>query len=289
VSIIILAFIVGLGYFFQGSDKKTTASSSVSSALAKAKGSSVQTFKAFADKYKSWEQVQEALREAGLESSNVIFGIDYTKSNETNGRITFSRRSLHSISNTFMNPYQQVISVVGRTLEAFDDDKLIPAYGFGDVTTKGSRVFPFFPDRPCNGFQEVLSRYAEITPHIQLAGPTNFAPVIMEAINIVKQERDFHILVIVADGQVTSERETMDAIVEASNYPLSIVVIGVGDGPWDLMKEFDDGLPTRKFDNFQFVNFYEVMSQTNSESAFALAALMEVPEQYQAIRRLKLL
>jgi E3 ubiquitin-protein ligase RGLG len=88
-----------------------------------------------------------------------------------------------------------------------------------------------------------------------LSGPTNFAPIIREAINICKELRAYHILVIIADGEVIKIKDTADAIVEASNYPLSIIMVGVGDGPFELMEEFDDKLPARRFDNVEFTKF----------------------------------
>jgi len=197
---------------------------------------------------------------------------------------------MHEISHTKLNPYQQVIRIIAKTLEAFDDDKLIPVYGFGDLSTTNKSVFPFFPKRPCNGLEEVESRYIEVTGNVTLAGPTNFGPIIREAVTIVRETKAYHILVIIADGQISNEDDTRDAIIQASNYPLSIITVGVGDGPWNLMRDFDDGLPTRKFDNFQFVDFHSVTSKsTNMEVDFALNALMEIPEQFKAIQKLKML
>jgi len=245
-------------------------------------------FHAFKKQYSSLEEVQEALRKAGLESSNLIIGVDFTKSNTWTGKNTFSGYSFHYLSN-IMNPYQQVIHILGKTLSAFDDDGLIPAYGFGDLTTTDKAVFPFFPDRCCNGFMEVLSRYSEITSNVVLSGPTSFAPLIYEAIRIVEIAKSYHILLIIADGQVSNEKTTAKAIVDASNYPISIIMIGVGDGPWDMMNKFDDELPKRKFDNFQFVPFYDTVSRSeNPEVSFSVEALAEIPEQYNAIKTMGL-
>ncbi|PRQ54066.1 putative transcription factor C2H2 family [Rosa chinensis] len=259
-----------------------------------------------ADSYNSLEEVTEALARAGLESSNLIVGIDFTKSNEWTGKNSYNRRSLHHIGDG-LNPYEHAITIIGKTLAAFDEDNMIPCYGFGDATTHDQDVFSFYPnDQHCNGFEEVLTRYKEIVPHLRLAGPTSFAPVIEMAMTIVEQSGgQYHVLLIIADGQVTrsvdtergrlspQEQKTVDAIVEASKFPLSIILVGVGDGPWDMMKEFDDNIPARAFDNFQFVNFTEIMSKKLSslrkETEFALAALMEIPTQYKATIELNLL
>ncbi|PQQ19742.1 E3 ubiquitin-protein ligase RGLG1 isoform X1 [Prunus yedoensis var. nudiflora] len=256
-----------------------------------------------ADNFNSLDQVISSLREAGLESSNLILGIDFTKSNEWTGRYSFHRKSLHAIG-SMPNPYEQAISIIGRTLSPFDEDNIIPCFGFGDASTHDQSVFSFYPEgRYCHGFEEALARYREIVPLLKLSGPTSFAPIIDAAIDIVeKSNGQYHVLVIIADGQVTrspdtppgrfsqQEQATVNSIVAASQYPLSIILVGVGDGPWDAMQKFDDNIPQRSFDNFQFVDFTKIMSEntdtSKKEAAFALAALMEIPYQYRATQSL---
>ncbi|KAK2375481.1 E3 ubiquitin-protein ligase RGLG2 [Trifolium repens] len=80
------------------------------------------------DNYNSLEQVTEALASSGLESSNFIVGIDFTKSNEWTCFVqarSFQRRCLHHIGHE-QNPYEQAISIIGKTLPSFDEDNLIP-------------------------------------------------------------------------------------------------------------------------------------------------------------------
>uniref|UniRef100_A0A7E4ZQ28 VWFA domain-containing protein n=1 Tax=Panagrellus redivivus TaxID=6233 RepID=A0A7E4ZQ28_PANRE len=238
-----------------------------------------------------------ALRKAGLESTNLIFGIDYTASNKYQGELSFNGLSLHHVDPTkrLENPYQQVIRIMGNSLAPFATSGVVPVYGFGDATTGDWSVFKLKDEGQCRDLDEVLNVYTQVTPNIGLSGPTNFAPLIYEAIRICQRVMDYHILVIIADGQVTNERATRKAIVHACHYPLSIIVVGVGDGPWDMMRVFDESLPKRPWDNFHFVEFHEIMKaakETSGEArelAFAVQSLLEVPDQFATVRRLGLL
>lgn len=118
--------------------------------------------------------------------------------------MSFNRKSLHHIGSG-PNPYEQAITIIGKTLSVFDEDNLIPCFGFGDgnarhksshfslsnclyfqianlivflsydfplsASTHDQDVFSFHSDESfCNGFEEVLSKYREIVPRLRLAG-----------------------------------------------------------------------------------------------------------------------
>lgn len=102
----------------------------------------------------------------------------------------------------------------------------------------------------CKGFAEVLDRYSDIVIKVMFSGLINFVFFIYKVIEIVKIIQKYYILIIVVDGQVNEEQQIVEVIVEVFNYFFSIVVVGVGDGFWDIMDEFDDCFLNRKFDNF---------------------------------------
>ena len=255
--------------------------------------------KVIRDRFSTYEQLEEELRNFGLESSNLIIGIDFTKSNSWNGNGGpgyYPNDNLHSLYPS-PNLYEQVITLMGHTLENFDDDKLIPAYGFGDESTKDKSVFSFLRDSvtgfdcPCHTFAQVLDMYKLMVNDIasgklKMSGPTSFAPIINKAIEIVQATNSYHILLIIADGEINDKQRTIDAIVRASKYPLSIVCVGVGRANFDMMENLDDDIPDRDFDNFQFVNFYKTMRYCeNLPVEFARHALMEIPDQYNYIKK----
>lgn len=247
-------------------------------------------FESFCDRFGTFQSVSQALVNEGFCSCDVVIGIDFTASNEWQGKRSFNKTSLHKTNGSkIYNPYQKVLQILGKTLSFISNDHMIHPYGFGDELTKDHSVFPLCKEKTAfSDYQHVIDVYTQATKSIKLSGPTNLAPIINKAIEYCAQTGNYHVLITILDGQVSShcESQTVDAIVQASNYPLSIIAIGIGDGPFGTMFEYDDGLPKRKFDNFQFVNFHRTVTKSKHEILFALHALMELPDQYKAMQQL---
>ncbi|CAM9437747.1 unnamed protein product [Discosporangium mesarthrocarpum] len=229
-----------------------------------------------------------AMEEAGMESASVVIGVDFTRSNEWRGARTFGGKCMHDTRGPKKNPYEEVLYAVGHALAPVNRSGQIWCYGFGDEVSRDKSVFGFMPnDSPCDGLDQARGKEG-IAGAVTLSGPTSFAPIIRKALDLVEDSGGlYHCLVIIADGEVTKEGETAKAIVEASSFPLSIIMVGIGDGPWDRAREFDNHLPKRKFDNFRFIDHQSMKKKT--PEGVALAALAEVPTQYKAMVELGLL
>jgi hypothetical protein len=102
--------------------------------------------------------------------------------------------------------------------------------GYNDV----SHCFPLngnINNPEIQGTENILQQYREKLQFIGLHGPTYFAPILKQAIANVKQRENFevyNILLILTDGEIHDMAETKRLIVEASDLPLSIIIIGVG-------------------------------------------------------------
>ena len=77
---------------------------------------------------------------------------------------------------------------------------------------------------------------------VQLSGPTLFTPVINNVAHIAVQSFNssytYTVLLIITDGAINDMNETIDAIVAASDTPLSIIIVGVGNANFDGMERY---------------------------------------------------
>ncbi len=232
----------------------------------------------------------------GCEMS-LIIAVDYTASNGAPSLPT----SLHYQSAMKKNQYQIAIQTIGSVLQEYDHDKRFPTYGYGgEIGGYVNHCFPltFDPANPeCNGIPGVLAAYSNSFKYVNLAGPTNFAPLLLQTLDIVRgvhvsqANQKYFCLLIVTDGCICDMNETIDAIVQLSHCPISIVIVGVGTADFSNMEHLDgDGKLLRgrsgeaMRDIVQFVPFNTIVGTAMPDSitahaALSKATLAELPQQ----------
>uniref|UniRef100_A0ACD5U3B9 Uncharacterized protein n=1 Tax=Avena sativa TaxID=4498 RepID=A0ACD5U3B9_AVESA len=200
----------------------------------------------FLDKFQ--EKVQHTFLDyisSGFEL-NFMVAVDFTASNGD----PRAPQSLHYIDPSGRpNSYQQAIIGVSEVLQFYDSDRRFPAWGFGAKIPQGFISHCFNLNATTNdcevvGVEGIMSAYSSTLYTVSLAGPTLFGPVINKAAEIANHSvqysnNKYFVLLIITDGVISDEQETKDAIVRASDLPLSILIVGVGNADFTQMRILD--------------------------------------------------
>lgn len=173
--------------------------------------------------------------------------------------------------------------------------------GFGAKLPPSGNISHQFPlngnaSHPyCSGVEDILFHYRNQVKTVQFYGPTNFAPVINNTSSIAGQFQDgrhYFVLLIITDGIISDMHQTKRAIINASGFPMSIIIVGVGNAEFDAMDELDsdevrlsaEGRYAER-DIVQFVPLNKFLtkngnvSNVKSQADLAKEVLAEVPEQ----------
>ncbi|KAB2089521.1 hypothetical protein ES319_A03G067300v1 [Gossypium barbadense] len=235
---------------------------------------------------------------AGGFELNFMVAIDFTASNG-NPRLP---DSLHYIDPSGrLNAYQKAIYGVGEVLQFYDADRRYPAWGFGARPIDGPVSHCFNLNGSSNycevqGIQGIMMAYTSALFNVSLAGPTLFGHVINRASVVACDSlstgaKKYFVLLIITDGVITDLQETKDALVKASDLPLSILIVGVGGADFKEMEILDADKGERlesttgciaSRDIVQFVPFRDVQS---GEISMVGALLAELPTQFLTYMR----
>ena len=142
-----------------------------------------------------------------------------------------------------------------------------------------------------SGINGLIEAYKNCINKVQLYGPTYFGEILENAaaksMGICDQQRQtYNILLIITDGVINDMQKSINAIVDATKLPLSIIIVGVGDADFSNMDTLDaDDNPLRhsqsgklmERDIVQFVPFNEF--KDCHFSVIAKETLEEVPGQ----------
>ncbi|CAG8747261.1 15318_t:CDS:1, partial [Racocetra fulgida] len=236
--------------------------------------------------------------EGGLEIQLSI-AVDFTASNYDRG---IDLHGLYSKN----SEYERAMHFVGTILEKYNSDDQISVYGFGGRfygSAIASHNFLLTSDGSSHatGISRAIDTYKHSLKNVNLSGPTNFSPIIRTISNNLKelgsiQNNVYVILLIITDGIISDLDNTIEAIMDATIYPLSIVIVGVGNANFGNMKLLADQLLKRKWDSnlrprdiVHFVRMNDFV-RDNINIDLPKAVLKEIPGQimeYMMINNIK--
>ncbi len=162
------------------------------------------------------------------------------------------QKSLHYMGPPqYESQYMKVIKSVGAVLAPYDADGDIAAFGVGaNLNPYGKQVSHCFnvtldPNKEeVDGIEGLVEAYKQCLNKVQLYGPTYFSEILGNAaaksMGVCDQKsQSYNILLIITDGVINDMQRSIDAVVDATRLPLSIIIVGVGNADFSNMDILD--------------------------------------------------
>ena len=188
-----------------------------------------------------------------------------------------------------LNDYEKAITAVGSIIARYDADQKFPVWGFG---AKYSGVlqhcFQVGPTDKLDGISGILDGYRGVfRSGLTMSGPTVFAEVINMAAAQARSAQEasarigrqsYRVLLILTDGAVSDVELTKSAIHQASDAPLSIVIVGIGQADFSAMQFLDD-FQSNGHGGRDICQFVEFSRHQHDKRGLTKETLDEIPDQ----------
>ena len=189
-----------------------------------------------------------------------------------------------------LNDYEKAITAVGGILGRYDTNQRFATWGFG--AKQGGNIqhcFQVGSEAELHRISSVLEAYRNIFKSgLIMSGPTVFAEVIDMAAAKARSSFEsgsrvgrqvYTLLLILTDGEVSDINLTKHSLHSASDAPLSVVIVGMGNADFSSMN-FLDNFQANAGGRYRDVcHFVEFNRYQNDKQALTRVTLQEIPEQ----------
>ena len=199
---------------------------------------------------------------------NTTLAIDFSETDEIN---------THHLEDGETTVFGNIMNNFMDVLWPYNEDEFFYIYGYGFELKKGNEedsniLFPINRknESPSIKKDDIISTYSNFLKVINFSKNKTNLDLIIKKFN-EKIERDidsynisdYNILLLFANNEIYDNNEFVNEIILSSNLPISVVIIGLGKGPFtqleNVQKNFmnfeDSNRNKAKRKNFKFISF----------------------------------
>jgi len=229
---------------------------------------------------------------ASEEKLNVLIGIDFSDSQK---RIEKAQSTHFKTSEDDLTQYQAGLNGLFNLLYNLNGSQGIPMYGFGGIKASSSsksrkdNEIACFPLNGNSSDPKIQSLDGAIEAYNQnilnnLGGQSNLSEIIQKAISIaaynqLQDSKEYVVLVLLTDGVIHDIENTLNSLIEAANVPLSVIMIGMGDGDFESFENLDSQLGLFETARRDYVSFIVYRDYEEDLNKLKNKLVQEIPEQ----------